>query len=144
MVGQLFDPAAIRRILERYRVVAVVGLSPKPQRPSHMVARALLEHGYEVIPVNPGQTEILGLPCYPNLTAIGRPVEIVDVFRRADQVGPVVEEAIAIGAKALWLQQGIVNEEAAARARAAGLEVVMDRCMKVELERLARQAGPPL
>ena len=122
------------RILTTYRTIAMVGLSADPMRPSHFAAIYLQAEGYDVIPVNPryaGQT-ILGQPVYPSLGEIPRPVEIVDVFRRSSDVPPIADEAIAIGAKVLWLQLGIVHEEAAARARAAGLEVVMDRCAKIE------------
>lgn len=129
----------IRKVLTEYRTVAVVGASPKPERPSHVVATFLKERGYRVIPVTPKGGQIVGETVYPDLTSIPEPVEIVDVFRRSEDVLPIAEEAIAIGARALWLQEGIVNEEAAARAREAGLIVVMDRCMKTELLRLQGQ-----
>jgi predicted CoA-binding protein len=122
------------RILTTYRTIAMVGLSADPMRPSHFAAIYMLAEGYDVIPVNPkyaGQ-KILGQPVYAALREIPRPVEIVDVFRKPQDVPPVAEAAIAIGAKVLWLQLGIVNEEAARRARGAGLEVVMDRCVKIE------------
>ena len=124
------------RILTTYRTIAMVGLSADPMRPSHFAAIYMLAEGYDVIPVNPryaGQ-EILGQPVYASLDEIPRQraVEIVDVFRKPEDVPPIAEEAITIGAKVLWLQLGIVNEGAAARARAAGLEVVMDRCVKIE------------
>ena len=122
----------IRRILEDSKTIAVVGLSPKPQRPSHRVARYLLAAGYTIIPVNPGQNTILGLPCYPNLRAITMPVDLVDIFRRPEAVLPVVEEAIAIGSRFIWMQEGIVNDKAAAKAEGAGLEVIMDRCTMVD------------
>jgi len=115
--------------------IAVVGLSPKKHRPSHQVARYLLDVGCTIIPVNPGQDSILGLPCYPDLPSIGRPVDVVDIFRRADQVLPIVQDAVSIGAKVIWMQQGIINEEAADLARKAGLAVVMDRCIKIDHER---------
>ena len=124
--------ASIRRILNDSRTIAVVGLSPKPHRPSHQVARYLMESGYIIIPVNPGQDRILGLPCYPNLRAIPGTVDLVDIFRRQEKVMPIVKDAIAIGAKYIWMQEGIVNVEAAARAEAAGLVVVMDRCTKID------------
>jgi len=124
--------ASIRRILNDSRIIAVVGLSPKPHRPSHQVARYLMEAGYTIIPVNPGQDSILGLPCYPNLRAIPGTVDLVDIFRRQDKVLPIVDDAIAIGAKYIWMQEGIVNVEAAALAEAAGLVVVMDRCTKID------------
>ena len=129
----------IRKVLTEYRTVAVVGASPKPERPSHVVATFLKDRGYRVIPVTPKGGQIVGETVYPDLTSIPEPVEIVDVFRRSEDVLPIAEEAIAIGARALWLQEGIVNEEAAARAREAGLIVVMDRCMKTELLRLQGQ-----
>ncbi|HET98274.1 MAG TPA: CoA-binding protein [Desulfurivibrio alkaliphilus] len=117
-------------------VIAVVGLSPKSERPSNVVARYLLARGFKVIPVNPGQGEILSQPCYPDLTSIGRPVDIVVIFRRSEQVLPVVREAIRTGAATVWLQEGIVNQEAAALAEAAGLTVIMDRCIKTVHEAL--------
>ena len=122
----------IRDLLDTHRLVAVVGLSPKPERDSHKVARYLQENGYDVVPINPGQKEILGRPCYPNLKALPFPVDIVDIFRRPDAVGPIVDDAVAIGAKAVWMQLGIANNEAARRARDAGLEVVMNKCIKIE------------
>ena len=132
----LADLTQIRHILTTSRTIAVVGLSPKEARPSNMVARYLINAGFRVIPVNPGQTAILGLPCYPTLAAIPEPVDIVDIFRQADEVGPVVDEAITIGAKAVWMQEGIANAAAAAKAKAAGLVVVMDRCIKTDHEYL--------
>lgn len=124
--------AIIRRVLKDSKTIAVVGLSPKPQRPSHQVARYLMEAGYTIIPVNPGQDSILGLPCYPDLRAIPTPVDMVDIFRRPQAVLPIVEDAIAIGARFIWMQEGIVNKEAAAKAEAAGLTVIMDRCTKID------------
>ena len=132
MILSTQQDATIRKILKDSSVIAVVGLSPKPHRPSHQVSRYLLEAGYTIIPVNPGQDSILGLPCYPNLRAIPSPVDIVDIFRRQEEVLPIVEDAIAIGAKYIWMQEGIVNEEAAARAETAGLVVVMDRCTMID------------
>lgn len=120
------------RILERYRRIAMVGLSANPFRPSHFAAIYLMAEGYEVIPVNPGETRILNRPCYPSLAAVPGPVEVVDIFREAAAVPGIVEEAIASGAKVVWMQLGVIHEAAAERARAAGLEVVMDRCMKIE------------
>ena len=122
----------MRDLLKNSKTIAVVGLSPKKDRPSYMVAEYLIKAGYTVIPVNPGQAEILGRPCYPNLSAIPVPVDIVDIFRRSEDIPPVIEEAIRIGAKAVWMQSGIINEEAAAKAVSAGLTVVMDKCLKVE------------
>jgi len=129
----------IRRVLKGSKIIAVVGLSPKPHRPSHQVAQYLIDAGYTIIPVNPGQDTILGLPCYPNLRAVPIPVDMVDIFRRSEAVLPIVEDAIAIGAKFIWMQEGIVNEEAAAKAEAAGLAVVMDRCTKIDHMNLLQQ-----
>lgn len=126
-------------ILKSYRTVAIVGLSAKEDRPSHGVARYLKSRGYRIIPVNPAETEVLGEKSYPDLVSVPEPVEVVDIFRRAVDVPPVVEQAIKVGAKAVWMQLGIVNEEAAEKARQAGLKVVMDRCMKIELEKLSRK-----
>ena len=121
----------IEKILN-YRNIAVVGISDDPERPSYDIASFLDEHGYNVIPVNPNLAEWKGKKCYPDLRSIPVKVDVVDIFRRPDAVPPIVDEAIAIKAKAVWMQLGIVNEEAAAKARAAGLEVVMDKCMKTE------------
>lgn len=129
------DTETLRRILGDNRSIAVVGLSPKWHRPSFFAAKYLLDHGYRVMPVNPGQEAILGQRCYPSLSAIDQPVDVVDIFRRSEQVPPIVDEAIAIGAKVVWMQIGVIHEAAAARARDAGLEVVMDRCMKIEYAR---------
>ena len=130
------DAAGLRRILENHKVVAMVGLSPKEDRPSNLVARYLMAHGFTVIPVNPGQREILGQPCYASLKDIPVAVDMVDVFRNSSDVPPIATDAIAIGAKSLWLQLGVINADAAAAASAAGLDVVMDRCPKIELARL--------
>jgi predicted CoA-binding protein len=134
------DPATIARVLRTTRVWAVVGCSPRPSRDSHRIASLLQARGYRVIPVNPEADEILGERCYPRLADVpaGEGVEVVDVFRRSSLAGAHVDEAIAIGAKAVWLQLGVVDEAAAGRARAAGLDVVMDRCPAIELPRLAR------
>ena len=128
------------KILNTYRTVAVVGLSPKPERPSNRVANYLKEQGYRVIPVNTYATEILGETCYPDLSSIPEPVDVVDIFRRPEAVPPIVEEAIEIGAKAVWMQEGVINEEAAARAKEAGLLVVMDRCMLKEHGKLQKSS----
>lgn len=130
--------ADLKRLFETVRTIAVVGCSPKPERPGHYVAKYLQDLGYRVIPVNPGQTEILGEKCYASLRDIPEPVDMVDCFRRAEDIPPVVEDAIAIGAKFVWMQLGIVNEEAAQRAIDAGIEVVMDRCPKIDYPRLFR------
>jgi predicted CoA-binding protein len=116
--------------------IAVVGLSPKWYRPSYFAAKYLLDHGYRVIPVNPGHEEILGQRSYPSLLDIPERVDVVDLFRKPADVPPLVDQAIGIGARVVWMQIGIVHEEAAERARAAGCEVVMDRCMKIEYARL--------
>jgi predicted CoA-binding protein len=120
------------RILERYKRIAMVGLSSNPFRPSHFAAIYLRSEGYDVIPVNPREQEVLNLRSYPTLLEIPGLVDIVDIFREPAAVPGIVEEAIAIGAKVVWMQLGVIHEEAAQRARDAGLEVVMDRCVKIE------------
>lgn len=130
--------ADLKHLFETVRTIAVVGCSPKPERPGHYVAKYLQDLGYRIIPVNPGQTEILGEKCYASLRDIPEPVDMVDCFRNAVDIPPIVEDAIAIGAKVVWMQLGIVNEEAAARAMAAGIDVVMDRCPKIDYPRLFR------
>jgi predicted CoA-binding protein len=127
-------------ILNSSRVVAVVGLSSKPDRPSYKVASYLKEQGYKIIPVNPTEKEILGELCYSDLTSIPESIDVVDIFRRSEEVLPIVEEAIRIGAKAVWMQEGVINEKAAAQAREAGLVVVMDKCMRKEHQKLKKQA----
>ena len=122
----------VKAILENHKTVAVVGLSPKPERDSHKVAQYLKEHGYRVVPVNPGQKEILGARSYPNLKAIPFHIEIVNVFRRPEAIPPIVDDAIEIGADVVWMQLGIAHNQAAEKAREAGLEVVMNKCIKVE------------
>lgn len=130
-------------ILQTYRHWAVVGASPNPARPSAGVMRTLLRSGYEVIGVNPNTPESCGRPCYATLAEAAQEheIEVVDIFRRSEKAGVHVDEAIAIGAKAVWLQLGVIDEEAAERARAAGLLVVMDRCPAIELPRLEAAAG---
>ena len=135
------DPQVIDEIVENYKVVAVVGLSPKPDRPSYRVAEYLKQHGYRIIPVNPGQREILGEKCYPSLKDIPFPVEVADIFRNVEAIPAIVDEAIEVGAKAVWMQLGLVEPESARKAREAGLQVVMDRCLKVEHARLAESQG---
>ena len=130
------DIATLRRILGENRIIAVVGLSADWYRPSYFAAKYMMEHGYRVIPVNPKYREILGERCYPSLRDIGQKVEIVDIFRKPQDVMPIAEDAIAIGARVLWQQLGVRNEAAAARARAAGMDAVMDRCVKIEHARL--------
>ncbi len=124
--------ATISRILKDSKTIAVVGLSPKPHRSSHQVASYLMGVGYNIIPVNPGQDIILGQTCYPDLRAIPIPVDMVDIFRRSEEILPIVDDAIDIGARFIWMQKGIINEEAAAKAEAAGLTVIMDRCTKID------------
>ena len=130
------DIATLRRILRTSRTIAIVGLSAEWHRPSFFAAKYLQEHGYRVVPVNPRYDKILGERCHPTLATIEIPVDIVDVFRRSEDVMPIAEEAIAIGAKCLWQQIGVRNEAAAALAASAGLEVVMNRCVKIEHGRL--------
>jgi hypothetical protein len=128
---------AIRWCLSEPRTWAVVGCSPSPLRDSHGIAAMLLDRGHRVIPVNPDAGEVLGLRCYPSLADVPDPVDVVDVFRRSDAAGQHVDEAIAIGARAVWLQLGVVDHSAADRAASAGLHVVMDRCPRIEYPRLA-------
>jgi uncharacterized protein len=120
------------RILETYKRIAMVGLSSNPFRPSHFAAIYMLAHGYDVTPVNPRESEILGRKSYPSLLHVPGPIEIVDIFRESEAVPAIVEEAIARGAKVIWMQLGVIHEKAGARAREAGIEVVMDRCVKIE------------
>ena len=133
----------LRRILATCRTIAVVGLSPQWHRPSFFAAKYMQAHGWRIVPVNPQASEILGEPSYPTLTAAaqalaarGERIDMVDCFRKTEDIGPIAEEAIAIGANCLWQQIGVVNEAAADKARAAGLETVMDRCVKIEHARL--------
>lgn len=125
-----------KKILNDYRNIAVVGVSPDPDRDSHKVFNYLAHHGYHVIPVNPNAREILGHTSYPDLESIPEKVEVVDIFRSSDEVLPIVNEAILIGAKVVWMQEGVINEKAAAKAKKAGLQVVMDKCMMKEHKRL--------
>jgi predicted CoA-binding protein len=126
------NPQVIRRTLLSSRTVAIVGLSPNPLRASYFVGYYLQRHGYRIVPVNPKEQEILGEKCYPSLSAIPFSVDVVDVFRRPDAVPAIAEEAVKIGAKTLWMQFEVISPEGAAIAQAGGLDVVMDRCMKVE------------
>ena len=130
------DIIDLRRILTDYKRVAMVGLSDDWSRPSNFAGKYLLDHGFEVIPVNPKYDEILGQKCYRDLQDIPLPVDIVDLFQRTERVPPFVDQAIEIGAKVVWMQLGIIHQEAAQKALDAGLEVVMDRCMKIEYARL--------
>lgn len=136
MTSLAYPSAWLRRILSQNKRVAVVGLSANEMRPSYFAAKYLKDHGFTIIPVNPKYKEVLGEKCYPDLKSIPGPVDVVELFQRAEAVMPFVDDAIAIGAKVVWMQLGIVNFEAAEKARAAGLEVVMDRCMKIEYARL--------
>jgi predicted CoA-binding protein len=130
------DIAGLRRILARSRTLAVVGLSAQWYRPSYFAAKYMQDHGYRIIPVNPRYDEVLGEKCYPDLRAIADPVDLVDCFRRSRDIPPIADAAIAIGAKVLWMQLGVVNDEAAQRASGAGLDVVMNRCVKIEHARI--------
>lgn len=126
----------IREILQRPRTIAVVGCSPDPTRDSHRIARLLRDRGHRIIPVNPGHEEILGVRCHPDLRSLPEAVDMVDVFRRPEHVAAIADDSIAIGARFLWLQLGVVDPAAALRAQAAGLTVVMDRCPAIEYRRL--------
>jgi predicted CoA-binding protein len=132
------DITTLRRILHDNRRIAVVGISAEWHRPSYFVGKYLLEHGYTMIPVNPKYGELLGQRCYPDLAAAraAGPIDMVDCFRKAEDIGPLAQQAIDIGARCLWMQLGVVHEDAKQRARAAGLDVVMDRCVKIEHGRL--------
>lgn len=140
-MAEFSDPAVAEKILRTYRRWAVVGLSSDRHRPSYGVARFLLASGYEVMPVNPNEREVLGLQSYPDLASIEDGVEVVDIFRRSDQAGPHVDEAIKVGAKAVWMQLDVIDFEAARRAHEAGLDVVMDRCPAIDHPRLIGAAS---
>ncbi len=127
----------IEEILKQSFTVAVVGLSDNPGRPSHIVAKYLKEHGYRIIPVNPQIRQVLGETSHPDLLSIPQPVDVVNIFRHSEDVPPIVDQAIKIGAKVIWMQEGVINNAAAYKARQAGLEVVMDRCMKKEHEKIS-------
>ncbi len=130
------DIQTLRRILKENKIIAIVGLSAQWHRPSNFAAKYMIDHGYTVIPVNPQYDEVLGQKCYKSLRDIPVHIDIVDCFRKAEDIPPLVDDAIAIGARVLWMQLGVVNETGAEKARAAGLEVVMDRCVKIEHGRL--------
>ncbi len=132
-------PETIRPLLTETRTWAVIGCSPHPGRDSHRIARLLQDRGFRVVPVNPNVTEVLGQRCYPSLDAIpdAERIDVVDIFRRADRAGVHVDEAIAVGARAVWMQLGVIDEAAAQRALDAGLLVVMNRCPAIELPRIA-------
>jgi predicted CoA-binding protein len=133
----------LRELLSSTKTIALVGASPDPQRASHAVMHYMLDRGYRVIPVNPNEKEILGQKVYPSLREIPEPVDMVDIFRNAEAAGPVCDEAIAIGAKSIWLQLRVINEPAAQRAEAAGLKVVMDRCPAIDMPRLGMGPANP-
>jgi predicted CoA-binding protein len=135
-VANVDDIAGLRRILTQARVIAVVGLSPNWYRPSFFAAKYMQEHGYRAIPVNPNASEILGEKCYPSVAAIPVSVDIVDCFRRPDEMPDLARAAVAKGAKVFWMQLGLRNDEAAQIANAAGLDVVQNRCVKIEHARL--------
>jgi len=126
----------LRDLLINTQVIATVGVSAHTDKPSHWIFYYLMQHGYQMIPVNPAASEIFGLEVKPSLDSIGRPIDVVQIFRRAEDVPPIVEAAIHIGAKAIWMQKGIVNHDAASLAEASGLKVVMDQCMMEAHERL--------
>jgi predicted CoA-binding protein len=130
------DINTLRRILRENKTIAVVGLSANWWRPSYFAAKYMQEHGYRVIPVNPAYQEVLGERCYPSLKDIPEKVDIVDCFRKSEEIGPIAEDAVAIGARVLWMQLGVINHDAADTARRSGLDVVMDRCVKIEHARL--------
>jgi predicted CoA-binding protein len=135
------EPAEIEAIIRDTKVVAVVGLSANPDRPSYRVAAYLMEKGFEIIPVNPGQKGILGRACFPDLKSIGRRVDLVDVFRQGEATPPIVKEALALGVKYIWLQEGVISQEAYDLARDVGRQIVMDKCLKKEVARLESQHG---
>jgi predicted CoA-binding protein len=137
-VDPIFD------ILTKYKTIAVVGLSSNPARPSYGVTEYMQSSGYQIIPVNPNETDVLGEPSYSSLDEVPQKLEIVDIFRRAEEVPPVVDAAIRAGAKVIWMQQGIANEPAAEKARAAGLTVIMDACILVEHKRRRQKLAPTM
>jgi uncharacterized protein len=131
------DEETIREVVSSAQTIAVVGLSPRESRDSHMVARYLREQGYRVIPVNPNTDEVLGEKSYPSLTDVPDTIDLVNVFRRPEFVPDIAREAVEVGAKVIWMQIGVVNDEAARIAAVGGLKVVMDRCLMVEHRRIA-------
>lgn len=137
------DPDVARRVLTELKTWAVVGCSSNPARASFGVSRYLMRNGYEVVPVNPNEREVLGLPCHPDLASVPASIEIdvVDIFRRSDEAGIHVDEAVERGAKAVWMQLGVIDEDAAERAHAAGLMVVMDRCPAIDHPQLVGSIG---
>jgi predicted CoA-binding protein len=125
----------IDRIIDTCKTIAMVGISDKEGRPSNTVAKYLKNHGYRIIPVNPNLKQVLGETCYPDLKSIPEPVDVVDIFRRSEETDSLIDEAIAINPKAIWMQLGVTNPEGAAKAEAAGIEVIMDKCLKIEHNR---------
>jgi hypothetical protein len=136
---EINDPQTIRQILEECRTIAVVGLSSNPMRPSHGVARYMRAQGYRVIPVNPNEREVFGEKSYATLADVPDKIDLVDIFRRSEEAGAVVDEAIRLGARGVWLQEGVIDEPAAERAQEAGLLVVMDRCWLKDHARMGRR-----
>ena len=131
-LDSLEDLSGIPKLLKEITSIAIVGLSPKESRPSNMVARYLREAGYTIYPVNPGHKKILGEVCYADLLSIPHKIDVVNIFRRSEDVPPIVEDAVAIGARAVWMQQGVISDRGAELARSNGLFVVMDRCIKID------------
>ena len=129
------------RQLTQAKTIAVVGMSPRADRPSHYVAKYLMDCGYRIIPINPAAVEILGAKCYPNLQSVPERVDMVDIFRRSSEVPPIVDDALAIGARFIWMQDGVRHDESAAKARARGVSVVMDNCTMREHKRLSAERG---
>ena len=134
----LEDDKTIGEILRKAKTIAVVGASPKPWRDSGRIAEFLARKGYTVLPVNPGYADVLGMKCFPDLTSTQTPIDIVDIFRKPEEILPIIDEAIAVGASTVWMQLDVVNDEAAKRAEKAGLNVIMDRCIAIEHRRLVR------
>ena len=132
------DDEAIRRILKSAKTIAVVGASTKPWRDSNSIMQFLIDQGYKVFPVNPKYSEVLGITCAPDLSSVPEKIDIVDVFRRPEVLDEIVDDALEVGVKTLWLQVGVVNETAAERAERAGLNVIMDRCIRIDHQRLLR------
>ncbi len=133
----------LREVLTSTKTIALVGASPNPDRASHAVMHYMLDRGYRVIPVNPNETEILGQKVYATLKDIPEPVDMVDIFRKSEDAGPLCDEAIEIGAKSVWLQLRVIHEEGARRAEAAGLKVIMDRCPAIDMPRLGMGPANP-
>ena len=138
MAGKPVSDAEVKTILEQSRTVAVVGISHKEDRDSHKVARYLKEHGYQMIPVNPKYREVLGETCYSTLREVPQHIDVVDIFRNVEAIPAIVDEAIAVGADCVWMQLGLASNEAASKARSAGLKVVMNRCTKIEHGKLPK------